>query len=36
LDENTGATNNLLKNLGHKVNLMLIKGGLTLSDMTFS
>ena len=36
LDENTGAANNLLKNLGHKVNLMLIKGGLTLSDMTFS
>jgi len=36
LDENSGVTNDQLKNLGHKVNLMLIKGGLTISDMKFS
>ena len=35
-DDKTGATNDQLKNLGHKVNLMLIKGGLTISDMKFS
>jgi hypothetical protein len=36
LDEKTPATSAKLKNLGHKVNLMLIKGGLTISDMKFS
>ena len=36
LDEKTHTTNEKLKNLGHKVNLMLIKGGLTISDMKFS
>lgn len=36
LDETSGKTNDKLKTLGHKVNLMLIKGGLTISDMKFS
>jgi hypothetical protein len=35
LDEKTHTTNEKLKDLGHKVNLMLIKGGLTISDMKF-
>lgn len=36
MNESPGMASEKMKTLGHQVNLMLIKGGLTLKDMTFS